>query len=435
MKLAIVADDFTGACEMAALFARRRAPVSVYLQERQQQPGQAVTVINTDSRNMPGEVAATRVRALWQSWSALSTYTPLFKKIDSTLRGPIGQELEALRKATGVPHVLVAPALPSQGRTTIVGYQLVRGVPLEYTPAARDPHSSAATSHIPTLLYQQIGVTASHIGLRIVDKGPNALLEQLCEAFSRSNYCVVDAATDHHLEVIAAASRSVLTEALIVGTAGLARYLADALLPGQRQIFTPPAPRAISLAGILVVGGSMNPVSVQQLQYLGGNVNPPPASLAATPETIIEATTLAHYLDSVGLILTAPQEPLLGWDCADTIAHWVEQLLKQTKPQGIFATGGETAQRILQKLAVDCVTVYGEAVPGLPFGVVRGGRADGIRMITKAGGFGEIDTILEAIQRLQFEPYEGGTERDQQGCYSRSGSSQERLDAKEGGST
>ncbi len=134
-RILVVADDFTGACEMAAVFARPQLPIPIGVNTHTATPDAAVWVVNTETRNVTAEEARAKVEDLFTA-GRKHPESILYKKIDSTLRGPIGSEVEALRSVSGCTNVLFAPALPSQGRTTVAGRQLVWGVPLEYTPAA-----------------------------------------------------------------------------------------------------------------------------------------------------------------------------------------------------------------------------------------------------------------------------------------------------------
>ena len=75
-----------------------------------------------------------------------------YKKIDSTIRGNIAIEVLALLEVLEWDASIIIPAFPSEGRVTIGGYHLLKGIPIERTEMARDPHSPIRESHLPTLL-------------------------------------------------------------------------------------------------------------------------------------------------------------------------------------------------------------------------------------------------------------------------------------------
>src|SRR5690606_25502766 len=92
------------------------------------------------------------VRSL-EAYASGSGKTILYKKIDSALRGPIAAELSGLLDALARAHrILVAPAFPAAGRTTVDGVQRLDGRPVHLTPMADDPLNPVRLSHIPTLL-------------------------------------------------------------------------------------------------------------------------------------------------------------------------------------------------------------------------------------------------------------------------------------------
>src|SRR5687767_2433999 len=113
MSLTIVADDLTGACDTGSLFAGD-APVPLAVWPAAPPPAR-VRVVDTESRALPAEEAVARVTRV----PALAPATRYFKKIDSTLRGHVALEMDALMRAVGTESALVCPAFPAQGRVVI----------------------------------------------------------------------------------------------------------------------------------------------------------------------------------------------------------------------------------------------------------------------------------------------------------------------------
>src|SRR5581483_782405 len=111
MTLEIIADDLTGACDTGTLFAGG-GPVPVAVWPRTGGEGD-VRVIDTESRPLPAGEAARRVET---AVAAGPRGARFFKKIDSTLRGHVGVEVEALLRATGAAGAVLTPAFPAQGR-------------------------------------------------------------------------------------------------------------------------------------------------------------------------------------------------------------------------------------------------------------------------------------------------------------------------------
>jgi uncharacterized protein YgbK (DUF1537 family) len=74
--------------------------------------------------------------------------------------------------------------------------------------------------------------------------------------------------------------------------------------------------------------------------------------------------------------------------------------IDQTPLGGLILSGGETAHFVCQVLQVDAIELSGEIEPGVPWGRLRGGPADGLPVVTKAGGFGQEATLVDAVDWL-----------------------------------
>src|SRR5215208_6501888 len=182
----------------------------------------------------------------------------VYKKLDSTLRGPIAAELAAALGASGRDRAVVAPAFPAAGRTTVDGVQLVRGVPVHETEAKNDPRTPVREGHVPTLL---AAAFPSVVSLSVEDLADPAAVRR---ALERSVCIVADAARDEDLEALVRA----VPDPHYVLWAGSAR-LAVALghvYPGPRAGKTPPPPTPARK--VLVVVGSLSGVARGQLQSL-----------------------------------------------------------------------------------------------------------------------------------------------------------------------
>ena len=220
MRIAVIADDLTGAADTGAALVRAGHRTAVAF--RGERVDADAVVIDTDSRGLPAAEAAARVRAV-----ALGGAEIVMKKVDSTLRGPLAAEVEAALAASGRTRAIVAPAFPATGRTTVGGVQHLDGVPVHETRFAHDPVSPVLESDLRVLL-------------------PEA--------------DVRDATTDEDLEAIV---RSVddPSSVLWVGSAGLAAAL-GAVYPGPGV----DEPEEDGPGGrVLVVVGSANATAREQI--------------------------------------------------------------------------------------------------------------------------------------------------------------------------
>lgn len=366
----IIADDLTGAGDAGVQFAaaglRTRTLRDDWTPESL--AGAEVVVVDTASRGLTAEQAYRRVRAAAARLQA--TATPVvYKKIDSTLRGPLGAEIDAVLDACGLNLALVCPAYPANGRTLEAGVLLVGGVPVAETPAAADPHAPVEESHLPTLLRGQARRT-----VQLLHRPPSghtratltAELHKLTAGCGAGGAVVVcDAQDDADLTAIVLAAQSLEQglAPLLVGSAGLARPLAGRLAAERNP-------------GVLVLCGSLHPAARSQVRRLE-QANDPHVTIMSTP-------------DQAGIYP----------DPAAVLAEKAQAWLAAHAAHGIVVTGGDTLHAVLRALQAHGVDLIEEAAPGIPLGRIAGGPWAGLRIVSKAGGFGGPDALANAAQLL-----------------------------------
>ena len=117
----------------------------------------------TDSRGVEPEIAYNRVQNVCRLLKSdeVKVYA---NRIDSTLRGNLGSETDAILDCLGDEYVaVVAPCFPSSGRIVIGGYMLVNGLPLHKTDIAIDPKTPVKVSEVALLFRQQSKYQVSSI--------------------------------------------------------------------------------------------------------------------------------------------------------------------------------------------------------------------------------------------------------------------------------
>jgi D-threonate/D-erythronate kinase len=157
MKLAIIADDFTGSNDTGVQFSKKGLKTVVTTQlNRIPQPlmNADVVVFDTESRFDPKEVAYDKVLHMSKSLY-IAKIPKLYKKLDSTFKGNIGAEIQAAKEGFNLDFIIMAPALPSNGRQTKNGHVLINGVPVNETEVANDPKTPVKFSYIPDILKLQ----------------------------------------------------------------------------------------------------------------------------------------------------------------------------------------------------------------------------------------------------------------------------------------
>src|SRR5215510_7143264 len=126
MAITLIADDLTGACDAGAHFSGRGA-VAVFVDAARVDAAREVAVLDTESRALSAREARDHLGAAARQLDARLRTGFVFKKIDSTLRGPITAEIEAIAEVTSRPTALVCPSFPAHGRTVVGGVLRVNG--------------------------------------------------------------------------------------------------------------------------------------------------------------------------------------------------------------------------------------------------------------------------------------------------------------------
>jgi D-threonate/D-erythronate kinase len=377
--LVIVADDLTGAADSAALMTRR-GRTSIVLEAGGEWPADDVLAVDTDSRHREPAVATIAVTAATRR--AVDLGAQVVKKIDSTLRGNVAAELRAMSDvfaASGEHRLLVvAPAFPATGRTTVDGVVHVDGQRL----------SAHGSDGDVVGLLERGGLRAGQLG-RAALSGPGVLAERFEDARQRWDAVVVDSESDHDLETVVAASRRTSVPVLLVGSGGLTRPLAG---PSSSS-YDEPADRS----PVLVVVGSYASASRTQRQRLvDAGLTP---VLLRDDDTSPTVDDLIRALGDGDAVLSpdpdAPVDRSRAALVAQRLADTVTAVLDRVGT--LVATGGETARAVLTSAGVSRMVVTGEVEPGVVRGRVPELELD---VITKAGAFGDADALVRCLPHL-----------------------------------
>jgi uncharacterized protein YgbK (DUF1537 family) len=404
-KILVIADDLTGAADTAAGLAKAGLTTLIaFGRGTDTLPDCDALVVDTDSREIPVESVSTYMSAPLESmYASLAESDRIwyYKKIDSTLRGHPGAELAYVMKALQLDRAVVAPAFPAQGRTTVNGKHLLHGVPLEDTEFGVDGVSSELGR-----VFQDGGVPIRWLSLQDVRGSADSLARRLSS--SAPAVIVSDAETDADLDALAAAS----LEASIRMCCGSAGFMHALSRQGawKREAKAPELDSPKS-GPVLTVAGSRNPVTLAQVDFAvsqGAVVYRPPRGFTsddalARAGARDEIVALLNSRDHV-VVATAGQEYVanpglsVGRSLAVSLGAVVREVLAVASVRQLVVTGGAVANRVCWTLKAEQLWVQGEVLPGVPYGRLVGGAQHGLRLVTKAGGFGDADA-LHAVTR------------------------------------
>jgi uncharacterized protein YgbK (DUF1537 family) len=419
MIIGIVADDLTGAADAVAPFARIGWQGGVGYEIKHSYPrfrmetGDAVAY-DTETRDLPADQPQIIYDAVRRAARRLTELGPAFiyKKVDSTLRGHLNLELRAMRQELPGRLAVVCPAYPANGRTVQSGVLHIHGIPwidTEFAPiyqvsdatvsaafgTARDPH----TIELP--------------GLALNDS-LEAELARLRADGCQTVFC--DARQDRDLAILAAVIARAPETYLPVGSAGLLAALAALAEPEAVQ---PRMPTPVFADGhVLVIVGSLHRASRRQAAVLTESFGVAPVILHTGEPLRQHVENAVHLLISrfrlgqqVGLLLTPntsdAEETQSDWSwlVGSVVRRLCERCLREDLPlNGMVITGGKTAIDVCQALNGFGLRIQGETQPGVVTAMLHGEADpitgisfDGLPLITKAGGFGDAETLARCV--------------------------------------
>jgi D-threonate/D-erythronate kinase len=360
-RLRLIADDLTGTLDTAAGFTGLCGPIPVAWPEILPEAGSGCLAIDSGTREVsPAEAG----RIVGDLAPRLREADIAFKKVDSLLRGPWAAELAAVMRLGAWARCIVAPAFPYQGRRTEGGRQRAR----------RDGGWEPVSGDIAEAL-RAVGLPARRATLA---DGPVA------------GVVVYDASHDDDLARIAELGRE--GPVLWCGGGGLAAALAQGVAaPGDDRLTGP----------VLGLFGSDRPETAAQLDACG------PHRLVLSPEAADHADAVGERLARDGVVLASLALPegtareAAAARIAETFAGVVERI---PKPGTLLVAGGETLKALCLALRVERLDVTGQIAPGLPRSTLRGGRWDGLAVISKSGAFGTQTVWRDLLHHNGFTP-------------------------------
>ncbi|MFA0782977.1 four-carbon acid sugar kinase family protein [Fervidibacter sacchari] len=387
MRWAIVADDLTGAADAAVMFADAGIKTTVWLDEPEDFPEGSCCSVDADARWRNCRTASQLIR---QHVSALNETDWLMLKIDSTLRGFVGAMVQAAWGASKRNWLLVAPAVPKQGRIVKCGHLFVRGKPITETDLAQERPAPITTSSVPERL-RQTGFVSD--GIRCVGlfevRRERSLRETVARAMANGFCLVCDAETDKDLHRLMLAVLELPSRPLLVGASGLAKALVQATVkkPPKRKTL-PFRPQKL-----LVIVGSQQITAQQQLKFLEAK-GIPVTEMGRTKQLKLPDEKAVAVRLNLGDKCGKKLVRLRRW-LADCLIDWLER-----EPfSALIIVGGLTARTTFEALGVRRWDLICSLLPGMPLGFVQFNERT-LLVATKAGGFGTEGTLWQAVGKL-----------------------------------
>ncbi|MFA7658349.1 MAG: four-carbon acid sugar kinase family protein [Candidatus Gastranaerophilaceae bacterium] len=271
--IGIIADDLTGANDAALQFHLRGSNTQILLDYEaylQNIKNAQTWAISTETRNVPSDAAYNKVKAATKIFINKLNLEFFYKKIDSTLRGNIAVETLAMLEVLNWDAAIIIPAFPSEGRITVGGYHLLKGVPVERTEIARDVHSPIFESHVPTLLRSQLSEDKKNlvglIELSTVMNGAGPILFKINELIAQGKKLIIaDSVSITDIEQVILAVNKSDYNILPAGSSACAQVLGNIWLPEMKNQHVA---KTIPELPKLIVSGSATQITENQIKKL-----------------------------------------------------------------------------------------------------------------------------------------------------------------------
>ncbi len=397
----IIADDFTGANDSGVQIAKQGITTHVVLDAKGIQTDGSSYVLDTESRNIDSSQAKEKVRSQLE-YAKNFPFDHIIKKLDSTLRGNVAEELKAADEVFQPDLIIFAPAFPEIGLTTKNGIHMLNGIPIHETEIALDPIKPVTNDCLSEMLKSQFTGPIYSCSLEELRSG------QLSP--DKAHLYCFDIETRKDLDLLVSLVLKWDKKILWAGSAGIAGSL-------LKQTVTP--------RPVLAAVGSISDVSREQVlecekhDYPIISIDIASILMGASWETRAQETVELLRQGHDVVITTAYNRSdyenavRVGENnCSMTkedVSRFTQDILAKiilyvgthTALGGLFLTGGDTAIGLIRLSGAFGSTIRQEITTGVPLMLVNGGTFHGLPIVTKAGAFGTRDTLIQCIQRLK----------------------------------
>ena len=420
-KYIVIADDLTGSNATCSLFKKIGLRAASIL-KLQGDINYDVDVISysTASRGLDKEEAYKKVS---EAIKILKNKDVLVynKRIDSTLRGNIGTEINAMLDNLEDDRIaVVIPSYPDSGRIVVNKTMLVNGVLLENSDAGKDPKTPIKTSCVESLIQKGIKYSSTYFTLSDIEQPIEEIVKKIQEAIKKSRVLVFDAVNNEDIIKISKAIIHSDINIITVDPGPFTLYYSKEL---QKKNHLEKK--------ILMVIGSVTATTKKQIEYILQEEDIFLVKMKV--EDFFEKETCLKEIERViayikkgiasydlFLVTTSPigdekkadlqklAENLnttveeISKIIANTLTETVVKILKETqKFEGIYSSGGDITIALLEKLKAIGVEIREEVIPLAAYGRLIGGDFPNLKLVSKGGMVGDEKTIKLCLHKIK----------------------------------
>jgi 3-dehydrotetronate 4-kinase len=421
LKLGCIADDYTGASDLANTLTRaglRTVQTIGVPADDLALPEVDAVVVSLKSRSIEAELAVSRSRAA-ETWlrgrGAAHVLFKICSTFDSTDKGNIGPVMDALRADSGDRIVLVTPAFPETGRTVYQGNLFVGSVPLNESPLKDHPLNPMHDANLVRVLARQSRTKVGLVDLAMVTRGPEAVRARLAAlSADGSGAAIIDAVFDLDLETIGVVA---LDHRVSVGASGIGLGLARALAAAGGTSACSATSDAAVGGPAACLAGSCSQATLGQIasaEKVMPVLHLDPERAVSGPDEARRALAWARDRLKDGPVLiassTTPDQvaALQARHGRDAAGHAIEQAmadiaegLVQAGVRRLVVAGGETSGAVVDRLKIPGFLVGDEIAAGVPVLRAVGAEAGDMLLALKSGNFGGHDFFSDALSLMR----------------------------------
>ena len=420
-KYIVIADDLTGSNATCSLFKKIGLRAASIL-KLQGDINYDVDVISysTASRGLDKEEAYKKVS---EAIKILKNKDVLVynKRIDSTLRGNIGTEINAMLNNLEDDRIaVVIPSYPDSGRIVVNKTMLVNGVLLENSDAGKDPKTPIKTSCVESLIQKGIKYSSTYFTLSDIEQPIEEIVKKIQEAIKKSRVLIFDAVNNEDIIKISKAIIHSDIDIVTVDPGPFTLYYSKEL---QKKNHLEKK--------ILMVIGSVTATTKKQIEYILQEEDIFLVKMKV--EDFFEKETCLKEIERVisyikkgiasydlFLVTTSPigdekkadlqklAENLnttveeISKIIANTLTETVVKILKETeKFEGVYSSGGDITIALLEKLKAIGVEIREEVIPLAAYGRLIGGDFPNLKLVSKGGMVGDEKTIKLCLHKIK----------------------------------
>lgn len=420
MLLGVIADDLTGATDVALMLSREGMRVVQTVgvpQSAQALPDADAVVVSLKSRTNPVDEAVAWSLQACDALLGAGAKQILFKycsTFDSTDNGNIGPVIDALMKRLGARYTIACPAFPANGRSVFQGHLFVGATLLSDSPMKDHPLTPMRESNLVKVLQPQTKLPVGLVPFATVEQGPDAI-RAAYDALAKSGPAigVADAVTNAHLRFLGEAFAD---QPLLTGGSGIALGLPEnfrkkGLLKPRTHASEFRAPEGSTA----ILAGSCSAATRGQVaEAIGRGIEAFAIDPVALAESRISAATILEWarpkLGHKPILIYSTAEPdqvraiqdRYGRNEAGAmVEHCLADVARGLADAGVtrlVVAGGETSGAVVGALGISMLEIGPEIDPGVPWTLAADGKR--LALALKSGNFGTPDFFIKSFAMI-----------------------------------